>query len=48
MVEELRIAEKMTLFAIFPIGTIMQDGGKRRYILVVSLSSNILLKYLII
>ena len=30
MVEELRIAGKMNLFAIFPIGTTMQDGGKRK------------------
>ena len=30
MVEVLRVEEKMNLFAIFPIGTTMQDGGKRK------------------
>ena len=30
MVEELRVAGKMNLFAIFPIGATMQDGGKRK------------------
>jgi len=28
--EELKAVEKMYLFAIFPIGTTMQDGGKRK------------------
>jgi len=28
--EELKAVEKMNLFAIFPIGTTMQDGGKRK------------------
>jgi len=28
--EELKAVEKMNLFAIFPIGATMQDGGKRK------------------
>jgi len=30
MFEELKAVEKMNLFAIFPIGTTIQDGGKRK------------------
>jgi len=30
MFEELKVEEKFNLFAIFPIGTTMQDGGKRK------------------
>ena len=30
MVEVLRVEEKMNLFTIFPIGTTMQDGSKRK------------------
>ena len=30
MFEELKAVEKMNLFAIFPIGATMQDGGKRK------------------
>jgi len=30
VVKELRFEEKNTLFAIFPIGATMQDGGKRK------------------
>ena len=30
MVKELKVEEKFNLFAIFPIGTTMQDGGKRK------------------
>jgi len=30
MFEELKAVEKMNLFTIFPIGTTMQDGGKRK------------------
>jgi len=30
MVEELKVGEKFNLFAIFPISTTMQDGGKRK------------------
>jgi len=30
MFEELKAVEKMNLFAIFPIDTTMQDGGKRK------------------
>jgi len=30
MFEELKAVEEMNLFTIFPIGTIMQDGGKRK------------------
>jgi len=30
VVKELRFEEKNNLFAIFPIGTTMQDGGKRK------------------
>jgi len=34
IVEELRVKEK-NLFTIFPIGTTMQDGGKRKELLLV-------------
>jgi len=30
MVEELKVEGKNSLFTIFPIGTTMQDGGKRK------------------
>ena len=30
MVEELKVEEKINLFTIFPIGTTMQDSGKRK------------------
>ena len=30
VVEELKVEGKMNLFTIFPIGTTMQDGGKRK------------------
>ena len=30
VVDELEVEEKDNLFAIFPIGTTMQDGGKRK------------------
>jgi len=30
MFEELKVVEKKNLFAIFPIGTTMQDDGKRK------------------
>jgi len=30
MVKELMVEGKKNLFAIFPIGTTMQDGGKRK------------------
>ena len=30
VVEKLKVEEKKNLFAIFPIGAIMQDGGKRK------------------
>ena len=30
IVEELKFEEKNNLFAMFPIGTTMQDGGKRK------------------
>jgi len=30
IVEELKVKEKKNLFAIFPIGATMQDGGKRK------------------
>ena len=30
MVEELKVEERNNLFAIFPIGTTIQDGGKRK------------------
>jgi len=30
MIVELKVGGKLNLFAIFPIGTIMQDGGKRK------------------
>jgi len=45
MFEELKAVEKMNLFAIFPIGTTMQDGGKRKkkqWLATVCLDSNIL------
>jgi len=28
--EELKVEERMNLFAVFPIGTAMQDGSKRK------------------
>jgi len=30
VIEELKVEERMNLFAVFPIGTTMQDGGKRK------------------
>jgi len=30
VVDELKFEEKNNLFTIFPIGTTMQDGGKRK------------------
>jgi len=30
IVDELKFEEKNNLFTMFPIGTIMQDGGKRK------------------
>ena len=30
MVEKLKVEGKINLFAIFPIGATMQDGGKRK------------------
>ena len=30
VIVELRVKGKMTLFAIFPMGATMQDGGKRK------------------
>ena len=30
MIVKLKVGGKLNLFAIFPIGTIMQDGGKRK------------------
>ena len=30
VIEELKIEERMNLFAVFPIGATMQDGGKRK------------------
>ena len=30
VIEELKVEEKMNLFAVFPIDTTMQDGGKRK------------------
>jgi len=30
VIVELKVREKLNLFAIFPIGTTMQDGGKRK------------------
>ena len=42
MVEVLRIAEeKENLFAIFPIGTTMQDGGKRKRSVLSSMLNNL-------
>jgi len=33
VVKELGFEEKNNLFVIFPIGTIMQDGGKRKEVI---------------
>jgi len=30
IIEELKVEERKNLFAVFPIGTTMQDGGKRK------------------
>jgi len=30
VIEELKVEERMNLFAVFPIGATMQDGGKRK------------------
>jgi len=30
IIEELKVEEIMNLFAVFPIGATMQDGGKRK------------------
>ncbi len=30
IIEELKVEERMNLFTVFPIGTTMQDGGKRK------------------
>jgi len=30
VIEELKVKERKNLFAVFPIGAIMQDGGKRK------------------
>ena len=30
VIEKLKVEEKMNLFAVFPIGATMQDGGKRK------------------
>jgi len=30
VIEELKVEERKNLFTVFPIGTTMQDGGKRK------------------
>ena len=30
IIEELKVEERINLFTVFPIGTTMQDGGKRK------------------
>ena len=38
IIEELKVEEK-NLFTIFPIGTIMQDGGKRKEVMTIAMIS---------
>ena len=43
VVERLEVKEIMKLFTIFPIGTIMQDSGKRSLVTVVMVICNVIL-----